>query len=195
MGAHPRVPGTSTPARMGGREMGIGAGGGEVEPRYPLPCAPRGAGEEMLGALRNQHFVVTRGGQGCLTACCPPGPTREHQSSRPRGAHGHAVQTADTSTARGAEGGHGGGEVPAGTQRDGAGWGGGKQGVGSSGWEGRVGGGTHTRTGTMHRFLRPRVRLCSERDGDGASRGMERGHSSPGWGSPLAGQNLGQPGL
>lgn len=44
------------------------------------------------------------GRAGLPAACCPPGPTREHQGSRPRGAHGHAVQTADTSTARGGGG-------------------------------------------------------------------------------------------
>lgn len=36
-----------------------------MEMWYPLPSALRGGGVEMLGTLQNQHFVVTRGGQGC----------------------------------------------------------------------------------------------------------------------------------
>lgn len=73
----------------------------------------------------------------------------------------------------------------------------GQGGVGDSrAWGAQGGrGGGDTRIGTVHRFLWPRARLCSERDGDGASLGMERGHSSPGWGSPLLGQSLGWLGL
>lgn len=74
----------------------------------------------------------------------------------------------------------------------------GQGGVGDSrawGAQGGRGGGTHTRTGTVHRVLQPRGRLCFERDGDGASHGMERGHSPRGWGSPLPGQSLGRLGL
>lgn len=49
----------------------------------------------------------------------------------------------------------------------------------------RVGGKWGGHTSTVHKFLQPHVRLCSEQDGVGAPRGMEKGHSSPGWGSPL----------
>lgn len=94
----------------------------------------------MLSTLRNQHFVVTREGQGCPL---PPDPTREHQGSRLQGAHGHAVQTADTSTTRGGGGwAWGWGTArwhPAVWSRMGS-WT--QQGMGSPGWEGS-GGDTH----------------------------------------------------
>lgn len=63
-------------------------------------------------------------------------------------------------------------------------------------WEAQGGGGrVGTRTGTLHRVFWPHARMCSERDGDGASHGMEKEHSSPGWSLPLLGQSLGQLGL
>lgn len=107
MGAHPRVPGTSTPARRG---EGDGYrhwewGDGAVLPTS-LCSEGRGDARHPLKSALCRHL----GRAGLPAACCPPGPTREHQGSRPRGDHGHAVQTADTSTARGAEGGHGVGE-------------------------------------------------------------------------------------
>lgn len=68
--------------------------------------------------------------------------------------------------------------APSGMEQDGV--------VDSRAWGaqgGREVGGTHT--STVHKFLQPHARLCSEQDGAGAPRGMEKGHSSPGWGSAL----------
>lgn len=114
----------------------------------PLPSAP-----EMLStrALRNQHFVIVTQGGGCL---CPPSPAAP-------GAHSHAVQTADTSTARGAQGG----------RWDGVGW---------DGDGGARGGRAGGRTGIAYRLLWLRVGLRTEWDGDGASLGWRWKHSV-GW--------------
>lgn len=121
MGAHPRVPGTSTPARRG---EGDGyrhweGGDGAVLPTS-LCSEGRGDARHPLKSALCRHL----GRAGLPAACCPPGPTREHQGSRPRGDHGHAVQTADTSTARGQRVGMGWGSTcwhPAGRGR--VGWG------------------------------------------------------------------------
>lgn len=58
----------------------------------------------------------------------------------------------------GAEGGHRVGERLLAPSGMGQGGGGGQQGIESPGWEGRDG----THTGTVHRFLQPRARMCSE---------------------------------
>lgn len=132
-----------------------------MEPRRPLPSAPeperrcsaRGRpGPPKPALCRHPGWV----GASCHPGRVPTRPRTEAPGLAAPGAHGHAVQSADTSTARGAQGGHWGG-----TRWDGVGWGG-----DSGARGGRVGG----RTGTVRRFLRPR---CAP-----GGVGMEAGHPS-----------------
>lgn len=169
------MPGTKR-ARPGGRQTGTGAGG-VTEPRRPLPSAPEPERRRSARGRPGPPKPALCRHPGWVGASCHPGrvpaqPRTEAPGLAAPGAHGHAVQTAVTSTARGAQGGHWGG-----TRWDGVGWG------GDSGARGGRVGGTH-----WHRAQVPLATLHSQWDGDGG-RASVGGSAPPGWSSPLPGQS------